>query len=100
MIRRPPRSTLFPYTTLWEAPSRRPVEVRPRHRELLAHAAQRSAALGDLRLEPRALAEHRVVLVVEQRAVTGELLPGQGGEGAARVDRRAHEAGDDAVGLR
>src|SRR3712207_7751988 len=75
MIRRPPRSTLFPYTTLFRSPSRRPVEVRPCHRELLAHAAQRSAALGDLRLEPRALAEHRVVLVVEQRGVTGELLP-------------------------
>src|SRR3712207_8164173 len=30
MIRRPPRSTLFPYTTLFRSPTRRPVvDVRP-----------------------------------------------------------------------
>src|SRR3712207_7100403 len=28
MIRRPPRSTLFPYTTLFRSPSRRPRRVR------------------------------------------------------------------------
>src|SRR2546427_6125100 len=34
MIRRPPRSTLFPYTTLFRSPR------RPRH--LLAHAGERA----------------------------------------------------------
>src|SRR3712207_7793684 len=30
MIRRPPRSTLFPYTTLFRSPTRRPRARRPR----------------------------------------------------------------------
>src|SRR3712207_7110147 len=32
MIRRPPRSTLFPYTTLFRSPSVVPVALRPRRR--------------------------------------------------------------------
>src|SRR5690349_23944537 len=32
MIRRPPRSTLFPYTTLFRSPRREPVAKRVRHR--------------------------------------------------------------------
>src|SRR2546426_2484784 len=41
MIRRPPRSTLFPYTTLFRSPNRRRVEAGGRlvgqsHRQLLA----------------------------------------------------------------
>src|SRR5438132_8044299 len=31
MIRRPPRSTLFPYTTLFRSPVLRPGPPRPRH---------------------------------------------------------------------
>src|SRR5688572_31762821 len=31
MIRRPPRSTLFPYTTLFRSDRRRPDHGRPRH---------------------------------------------------------------------
>src|SRR2546426_7591218 len=41
MIRRPPRSTLFPYTTLFRSPIRRvPRDPRLR-RELLGHVAAR-----------------------------------------------------------
>src|SRR5256885_13214826 len=45
MIRRPPRSTLFPYTTLFRSPARAPVAVRAAvHRAGLGgdrHPAQR-----------------------------------------------------------
>src|SRR5690348_18023795 len=40
MIRRPPRSTLFPYTTLFRSPPREPA------RRCLASSAWRSAAPG------------------------------------------------------
>src|SRR5256885_9168605 len=33
MIRRPPRSTLFPYTTLFRSPKERVDSVRPGHRD-------------------------------------------------------------------
>src|SRR3712207_8676185 len=59
MIRRPPRSTLFPYTTLF-----RSVAVVVEHVDLLAQAAERDEHLDAL--VPR----HRVVVVVvhdEQR---------------------------------
>src|SRR3712207_7276092 len=57
MIRRPPRSTLFPYTTLFRSPV-----FRPRHRPALgaepcpaglAHGAAAAAALAQPRLCPR-----------------------------------------------
>src|SRR2546426_8456441 len=39
MIRRPPRSTLFPYTTLFRSPRGRPPDARqlPAHQGLLGH---------------------------------------------------------------
>src|SRR3712207_8248694 len=50
MIRRPPRSTLFPYTTLFRSEARRPrVEVARDHHE--AHRDEQEA--GDLRRVPR-----------------------------------------------
>src|SRR5436189_1433179 len=41
MIRRPPRSTLFPYTTLFRSPAGRQYNDRPRHRDgsLYRHAS-------------------------------------------------------------
>src|ERR1041385_392952 len=39
MIRRPPRSTLFPYTTLFRQPRRRPGRRRARGRLLMARVA-------------------------------------------------------------
>src|SRR3712207_8651451 len=56
MIRRPPRSTLFPYTTLFRSGLRRPRAVRRRpvrrrphrpHRRLLAAAGLRPAVDDD-----------------------------------------------------
>src|SRR5438309_7618933 len=44
MIRRPPRSTLFPYTTLFRSLSGQPARGAPRHARL-----QRGAALGAAR---------------------------------------------------
>src|SRR2546427_5959744 len=43
MIRRPPRSTLFPYTTLFRSPGRAGIDIRP----LLA-----LEAIGPIRLAP------------------------------------------------
>src|SRR3712207_8165820 len=47
MIRRPPRSTLFPYTTLFRSPRTRPASGRPRHARLPDAAQCRGA--GDPR---------------------------------------------------
>src|SRR2546429_5816615 len=67
MIRRPPRSTLFPYTTLFRSPVERPVE-----REVVARRP-RGHALREVR---------------GQEA----LLPGAGvAEAARRGDRRRSE---------
>src|SRR5438552_12378875 len=38
MIRRPPRSTLFPYTTLFRSPDAEPVTRRPRRQDSLGGA--------------------------------------------------------------
>src|SRR2546425_9079970 len=43
MIRRPPRSTLFPYTTLFRSPARAHLDVRPRPR---GHRARRERGAG------------------------------------------------------
>src|SRR5256885_13329132 len=43
MIRRPPRSTLFPYTTLFRSLDREPARGGDRHPQLLQRAALRGA---------------------------------------------------------
>src|SRR2546426_7183744 len=62
MIRRPPRSTLFPYTTLFRSPSSKPVRVGPpssrdeRVREdphAAARSRARAAAWGSSRTRDR-----------------------------------------------
>src|SRR5690348_17861896 len=64
MIRRPPRSTLFPYTTLFRSPHRGDVgaavgHVAPRGTAVggLPHAAVHGAKVEDER--PRGIARHR-----------------------------------------
>src|SRR2546421_4185613 len=52
MIRRPPRSTLFPYTTLFRSRSRQPLPV-PRRRTRV-----RSRAKGTAPIRPRRSEEH------------------------------------------
>src|SRR3989449_7401332 len=46
MIRRPPRSTLFPYTTLFRSPRRR-VGLRQERQRALRHAPRRGARRPD-----------------------------------------------------
>src|SRR3712207_7087962 len=48
MIRRPPRSTLFPYTTLFRSGERR-LDRRPRTSDRRGRAARARAAVGPLR---------------------------------------------------
>src|SRR3712207_8450443 len=54
MIRRPPRSTLFPYTTLFRSPARRDLEVDLQERVRIAVEDGRHAVLLEQRdvLEP------------------------------------------------
>src|SRR2546425_6975494 len=48
MIRRPPRSTLFPYTTLFRSGERRRTPPRPRrHPQVLRQAGRRDRPLRD-----------------------------------------------------
>src|SRR2546430_14348445 len=79
MIRRPPRSTLFPYTTLFRSAGAR----RPRHRVL--HLAVTDPEKSAPRAEPhRYLRPHGQVLEASERGI------GQAGASAAQ---RRIEAG-------
>src|SRR5690242_21265620 len=69
MIRRPPRSTLFPYTTLFRSREPGPHVRRRAHLERRAHRAQEALADGQAeagvgeahprRARPEAVEEHR-----------------------------------------
>src|SRR3712207_8715895 len=66
MIRRPPRSTLFPYTTLFRSVLRAPAPQWRAHRKRVGQRGRRRAQLGKQR------AEHaRARLGVHERAVHG-----------------------------
>src|SRR3712207_7863161 len=71
MIRRPPRSTLFPYTTLF----RSHVLVPERHGRL-GHLPDRAAAVGPVGVRVQVAAQRGPELgdVVGQRDQLGELL--------------------------
>src|SRR5438034_3768879 len=59
MIRRPPRSTLFPYTTLFRSPHRIPVGgARPSELQVVAgqRGAQSAARVARRRLDPDPIA--------------------------------------------
>src|SRR5260370_31342703 len=78
MIRRPPRSTLFPYTTLFRSPRRRrPRSQRPARRDLRAARPQRRRQVDDL---PHAL---RPAAAVER--------PGSGGRRRSRSEEHTSE---------
>src|SRR5258705_5679077 len=60
MIRRPPRSTLFPYTTLFRSPDMRLVALQDSSESI---AAQRAAALGD----PTVYMDYRRMLMEDRK---------------------------------
>src|SRR2546430_9519824 len=74
MIRRPPRSTLFPYTTLFRSEEVRPVREGQRRLDVLLHEEDRHATPIDLAQdaedgldEARREAERRLVEDQERR---------------------------------
>src|SRR3712207_8358617 len=54
MIRRPPRSTLFPYTTLFRSDLVGAAEVEQRHLREVDHGDRGAGGLGDRALDLRA----------------------------------------------
>src|SRR2546430_10564482 len=80
MIRRPPRSTLFPYTTLFRSEEVRPVREGQRRLDILLHEEDRHAAPIDLAQdvedgldEARREAERRLVEDQRSEEHTSEL---------------------------
>src|SRR3712207_7412962 len=68
MIRRPPRSTLFPYTTLFRSYKRREIEAAKAAippREIERRAREASPPLGFAAAIERHLAERRPALIAE-----------------------------------
>src|SRR5215204_6903083 len=61
MIRRPPRSTLFPYTTLFRSPCRRRGPSRPRLRGPPAREPRRGAPSRRDRKSTRLNSSHTVI---------------------------------------
>src|SRR2546422_4673522 len=120
MIRRPPRSTLFPYTTLFRSSSASPfVSTRstrtprrtPRRSWATTRAVAREGARGRRRaLPPRVRGQGRVLAPPPApgtvhgpaRALPGRLRAGDGGarHGAARLRRGGPRAGAGAARLR
>src|SRR5256885_11519983 len=68
MIRRPPRSTLFPYTTLFRSPSM-PLEEPPRQ---IVERARAARPLAQLEIEEEA--DHAALQIVGDRGVGGGLV--------------------------
>src|SRR2546427_12629390 len=52
MIRRPPRSTLFPYTTLFRSRAHHPARQVGRNPQLVSNRRTPVAEVGELRAEP------------------------------------------------
>src|SRR2546422_10443568 len=106
MIRRPPRSTLFPYTTLFRSEVGLPVTPRAEHAERAEHHGERVLQPGreiapplprevldpheDLRHERRlALPHRRLAVLLAREHVPQRLARG----GLAFVDRRERDGG-------
>src|SRR3712207_7434703 len=73
MIRRPPRSTLFPYTTLFRSLGEDRAD-QAQHRRAVREDADHVGAAADLPVQPL------------QRVVRPDLPPVLGGEGGERED--------------
>src|SRR5688572_32015253 len=72
MIRRPPRSTLFPYTTLFRSWSVRPLD--PGHRRTERRASKHTARCDGDDLTPRRSEEHTSELQSQSNLVCRLLL--------------------------
>src|SRR5260221_8900836 len=73
MIRRPPRSTLFPYTTLFRSPDRgrrqgRGPEARPLQRSVVLNPGRRRTAEHTAELQSHSALSRRLRLEKEKRA--------------------------------
>src|SRR5215203_7506072 len=90
MIRRPPRSTLFPYTTLFRSHDRG--QLVPRHRRRDRRARLRADAVGR---RDRAVA--RVLVVVDEDALAALLLPPLGRDLARQAPLELAPEGDRRV---
>src|SRR2546427_13044228 len=99
MIRRPPRSTLFPYTTLFrsaEAPLER--DAAPRGRQLVVHRDQDEVAvLAEVRIDAELFAEALVGDDAVGRQLDAQAIAVLVADAAAGQRRRA---GADGVALK
>src|SRR5256886_16663878 len=95
MIRRPPRSTLFPYTTLFRSRAGEREPERPRDFATLVahHHGQKPPLAWEHALQERQLDLDRVLRVALHRRESRAQLLAQGVvEGAARLTRDHHRA--------
>src|SRR2546430_4515284 len=101
MIRRPPRSTLFPYTTLFRSVAERTHELEERNEALRHNAAQLLAAnteldafaysvSHDLRAPLRSIDGFSQVLLEDYATQLGEAGAGSPPRGRAPTPRGGH----------
>src|SRR5256885_9137878 len=81
MIRRPPRSTLFPYTTLFRSPSPGPEQTRvgrsidhPRHREAGRNASRQKSDRKSTRLNSSHLVISYAVFCLKKKKTLNRRL--------------------------
>src|SRR3712207_9351538 len=87
MIRRPPRSTLFPYTTLFRSVGRREPEVSPD--EVQAELERLRESLASLETVERPAAKGDFVVVDFVGSIDGE--PFEGGDARGYLLERSEE---------
>src|SRR3712207_8220167 len=74
MIRRPPRSTLFPYTTLFRSKSKNSTGVWGRRVAMISSAARNGSSRGSIKVRPfRFATPTRVPAAVRSEEHTSEL---------------------------
>src|SRR5258707_5799532 len=88
MIRRPPRSTLFPYTTLFRSTTKRIVGYRAKL-IVLQQTTSPVVANQNVKLPIRTKAEHAAVMISTQRLIGISLISAQFDEIAVEGQRDA-----------
>src|SRR5256885_9086572 len=74
MIRRPPRSTLFPYTTLFRSPAPKRGAEQPEYTAASAEAAVRAGAAPVAIIIPKGFGENPIAFGGGQQRATIQLL--------------------------